>query len=75
MKLNASAIMAAVIFLVGTVFSSGIVIQKLDTVISVVSEIKADNKELSRRLDIVERRLQVLDNTDIRKLNGYRNQP
>lgn len=75
MKLNASAIMAAVIFLVGTIFSSGVVIQKLDTVISVVSEIKADNKELSRRLDIVERRLQVLDNTDIRKLNGYRDQP
>lgn len=75
MKLNASAIMAAVIFLVGTVFSSGVVIQKLDTVISVIGEIKSDNKELSRRLDAVERRLQVLDNTDIRKLNGYGKQP
>lgn len=81
-RLNSSAIVAAVVFLCGTIFSSGIVVQEQRQAIALLKDIQHKQEvqhteflqfkeDMNRRVSALERKAHVLDSIDINRLRGY----
>lgn len=68
MKLNTSAIVAAVIFLITTVFASGVAVSRMDTAITKLDRIEESfekfKEDVLSRISKLERRNEVIDNAD-----------
>lgn len=68
MKLNTSAIVAAVIFLITTVFASGVAVSRMDTAITKLDRIESSfekfKEDVLSRISKLERRNEVIDNAD-----------
>lgn len=80
-RINASALVAAVVFLCGTIFSSGIVVQEQRHAIAMLKEIQhvqqqqhveflQFKEDMTRRVIELERKTHVLDAIDINALRG-----
>lgn len=82
MKLNASAIVAAVIFLISTVFASGVAVSRLDSALEALHRIESSQVVLKTDFDLfkadvlnriakLEHRNEVIDNQNSLQLHGY----